>query len=178
MKKYIRYIFFMFLTFVFYISLAQGESKKLKTESPLSSDRQKQIERNLKKLKLEFRPYTFETEMSFFRTKDKKLSSRTVKELPRIQRHDLDEYEVRGLYISINRPKASKVFILDPEGKKHTLKVGDFIANRNGQVIAIRENEIVVLEERYSDETGEIIYQKATLVMGKSLSNEAGEEKK
>ncbi|MBE8221251.1 MAG: pilus assembly protein PilP [Bdellovibrionales bacterium] len=56
---------------------------------------------------------------------------------------NLEDYKLIGLVWETKIPKA---IIKDTNGKTHILKKGDYLGNRQGQIIKIREGEVVVLE--------------------------------
>lgn len=60
-----------------------------------------------------------------------------------LRNNDLETYKLIGLVWATKIPKA---IVQDTSGKTHILKKGDYLGNRQGQIIAIREGELVVLE--------------------------------
>lgn len=55
----------------------------------------------------------------------------------------LEDYKLAGL---VWKTKVPKAIIKDTEGKTHILKTGDYLGDKQGQIIQIREGEVVVLE--------------------------------
>ncbi|MBE8162973.1 MAG: pilus assembly protein PilP [Bdellovibrionaceae bacterium] len=56
---------------------------------------------------------------------------------------NVEDYKLKGLMWKTNIPKA---IVKDTLGKMHILKVGDYLGVNQGQIIHIREGEVVVLE--------------------------------
>lgn len=64
----------------------------------------------------------------------------------------LKNYKLLGL---IWKTKVPKAFIQDTEGKTHVLRKGDYLGDKQGQIIKIREGEVIVLEaHEEEDEKG------------------------
>lgn len=79
-----------------------------------------------------------------------------------IEKWDLDEFSVVGIMWGGKEPRA---MIKDPDGQMYTVNKKSKIGKNNGQVIKIREGEIVVVETTQHD--GEIRHETRTLEMKK-----------
>lgn len=68
---------------------------------------------------------------------------------PPLKKYDLNEFRIAGIVWVSNEPKA---MIVDPEGNTYFLGEGDEIGNRNGEIIEVRENGLLVREKRYFED--------------------------
>lgn len=132
--KIIMYIYFIFY-FLFSFSLKAAESNQVFVEA-------------VKDLRVQLSVYNYEQESlnpfksSTFLNKQKRKSLQLVLDDP-LRSASLESYKLAGLVWETKVPKA---IIKDPEGKTHILKKGDYLGDRQGQIISIREGEVVVLE--------------------------------
>ena len=68
---------------------------------------------------------------------------------PPIKRFPLDEYRIAGIVWIDNIANA---MIVDPEGNTYLLTVNDEIGNRNGVILEVNENGILVNEKRFFED--------------------------
>lgn len=68
---------------------------------------------------------------------------------PPLKKYDLDQYRITGIVWINNEPRA---MVVDPEGNTYFLGAGDEIGNRNGEIIEVRENGLLVREKRYFED--------------------------
>lgn len=66
--------------------------------------------------------------------------------LPPIQKYSLNEFRLVGVVLVGKDPRA---MIVDPEKNTYVLGVGERIGNRQGKIVEIRENGILVEEKRF-----------------------------
>lgn len=69
---------------------------------------------------------------------------RLVDESDPLQRWDLERFAVVAILWEVRQPKA---LVQDPDGKTYMIGKRTRIGRNNGQVVAIREGEVVVVEE-------------------------------
>lgn len=76
----------------------------------------------------------------------------------------LADYKLIGLVWETKIPKA---IVQDTTGKTHVLRKGDYLGNRQGQIIAIREGELVILEleEEYGPDNAQEIKKYQTKIL-------------
>jgi len=70
--------------------------------------------------------------------------TRVVDESDPLQRWDLERFAVVAILWEVRQPKA---LVQDPDGKTYMIGKRTRIGRNNGQVVAIREGEVVVVEE-------------------------------
>lgn len=68
---------------------------------------------------------------------------------PPLKKYSLNEFRITGIVWVQNEPKA---VVVDPEGNTYFLGKGDDIGNRNGEIIEVRENGLLVKEKRYFED--------------------------
>lgn len=68
---------------------------------------------------------------------------------PPIKRFDLNQYRIVGVVKFGGEPKA---MVVDPEKNTYYLGVGDEIGNKNGEIIEVRDNGLLVQEKRYYED--------------------------
>lgn len=68
---------------------------------------------------------------------------------PPLKKYDLNEFRITGIVWVGNEPKA---MIVDPEGNTYFLGKGNEIGNRNGEIIEVRENGLLVREKRFFED--------------------------
>ncbi len=68
---------------------------------------------------------------------------------PPLKKYSLNEFRITGIVWVQNEPKA---VVVDPEGNTYFLGKGDEIGNRNGEIIEVRENGLLVKEKRYFED--------------------------
>lgn len=62
-----------------------------------------------------------------------------------LQLFEIDRLSVIAIMWSVNKPRA---LVKDPSGKIHTVRQGTKLGLSNGEILAIREGEIVVMESK------------------------------
>ncbi len=87
-----------------------------------------------------FRPYGIFFENQVIQTKVGAVESTNP-----ILDYDIDQLSVVAILWEVENPRA---LIRDPLGKTHIVRGGDKLGNLGGKVAAIREGEIVVIEQR------------------------------
>lgn len=80
--------------------------------------------------------------------------------LTRLQRFEIDQYQLVGIIWGIDRPRA---LVEDPEAVGHVMEVGTYIGKNWGKVTQITSTEVVVTEE-YQTIGGELVVN--TITMG------------
>lgn len=71
------------------------------------------------------------------------------KSLPPIKRYSLEQFRLVGI-VSVGQQ--SKAMIVDPEKNTYVLGIGDEIGNKQGKIVEVRDNGILVEEKRYSED--------------------------
>ncbi len=79
----------------------------------------------------------------------KEVEPQLSKSLPPIKRYSLEQFRLVGIISMGQRPKA---MIVDPEKNTYVLGIGDEIGNRQGKIIEVRDNGILVEEKRYFED--------------------------
>ncbi|MCC6712346.1 MAG: pilus assembly protein PilP [Candidatus Dadabacteria bacterium] len=73
---------------------------------------------------------------------------------PPIQRYSLDQFRISGIVWMSGKPRA---MVVDPEGNTYFLGGGDRIGNKEGEILEVRENGLLVEETvRSEDVYGEV----------------------
>jgi Tfp pilus assembly protein PilP len=75
----------------------------------------------------------------------KEVEQEVSKSLPPLKRYSLEQFRLTGIMFVGKRPKA---MIVDPEKNTYFLGVGDEIGNKQGRIVAIKDNAILVEEKR------------------------------
>lgn len=74
--------------------------------------------------------------------------------VPPIQRYPLDQFRISGIVWMGGKPQA---MVVDPEGNTYFLGDGDRIGNKEGEIVEVRENGLLVEETiRSEDVYGEV----------------------
>ena len=74
--------------------------------------------------------------------------------VPPIQRYPLDQFRISGIVWMSGKPQA---MVVDPEGNTYFLGDGDRIGNKDGEIVEVRENGLLVEETiRSEDVYGEV----------------------
>jgi len=74
--------------------------------------------------------------------------------VPPIQRYSLDQFRISGIVWMGGKPQA---MVVDPEGNTYFLGDGDRIGNKEGEIIEVRDNGLLVEETiRSEDVYGEV----------------------
>ena len=74
--------------------------------------------------------------------------------VPPIQRYSLDQFRISGIVWMSGKPQA---MVVDPEGNTYFLGDGDRIGNKEGEIIEVRDNGLLVQETvRSEDVYGEV----------------------
>ncbi|HML96037.1 MAG TPA: pilus assembly protein PilP [Thermodesulfobacteriota bacterium] len=74
--------------------------------------------------------------------------------VPPIQRYSLDQFRISGIVWMSGKPRA---MVVDPEGNTYFLGDGDRIGNKEGEILEVRENGLLVEETiRSEDVYGEV----------------------
>lgn len=68
---------------------------------------------------------------------------------PPIKRYALNQYRIVGIVRFGENPKA---MVVDPEQNTYYLGVNDEIGNRNGEIIEVRDNGLLVQEKRFYED--------------------------
>jgi Tfp pilus assembly protein PilP len=71
------------------------------------------------------------------------------KSLPPLKRYSLEQFRLVGIVSVGQHPKA---MIVDPEKNTYVLGVGDEIGNKDGKIVEVRDNGIMVEEKRYFED--------------------------
>lgn len=79
----------------------------------------------------------------------KEVETPMSKALPPIKRYSLEQFKLVGIVSLGQRPKA---MIVDPEKNTYVLGVGDEIGNKQGKIIEVKDNGILVEEKRYFED--------------------------
>ncbi|MER3445928.1 MAG: hypothetical protein C4291_03415 [Candidatus Dadabacteria bacterium] len=79
----------------------------------------------------------------------KEVEPQLSKSLPPIKRYSLEQFRLVGIVSVGHQPKA---MIVDPEKNTYVLGIGDEIGNRQGKIVEIRDNGILVEEKRYLED--------------------------
>ena len=79
--------------------------------------------------------------------KEKKVN--ITKTTPPIKRYSLDEFRIVGIVWVKDDPKA---MVIDPEKNTYFLGKNDEIGNRNGVILEIRDNGLLVSEKRFFED--------------------------
>ena len=69
-----------------------------------------------------------------------------------LQQYDLDQYRLIGVIVGLESPRA---MVVAPDGKSYILKKGVKIGKNNGVVLDI-SNEVIQVEEKYYDFSGNV----------------------
>lgn len=73
---------------------------------------------------------------------------------PPLQRYPLDQFRISGIVWMSGKPQA---MVVDPEGNTYFLGNGDRIGNKQGEIVEVRENGLLVEETiRSEDVYGEV----------------------
>jgi type IV pilus assembly protein PilP len=74
--------------------------------------------------------------------------------VPPLQRYPLDQFRISGIVWMSGKPQA---VVVDPEGNTYFLGDGDRIGNKQGEIVEVRENGLLVEETiRSEDVYGEV----------------------
>lgn len=74
--------------------------------------------------------------------------------VPPLQRYPLDQFRISGIVWMSGKPQA---MVVDPEGNTYFLGDGDRIGNKEGEIVEVRENGLLVEETiRSEDVYGEV----------------------
>lgn len=68
---------------------------------------------------------------------------------PPIKRYSLNQYRIVGIITYANSPKA---MVVDPEQNTYYLGIDDEIGNKNGKIIEVRDNGLLVQEKRFFED--------------------------
>jgi len=104
----------------------------------------------------EYRPYEASGKRDPFRSF---LATTTIEDIdeemakdPK-RRYEVRQYSLTGIIWNVDAPMA---LIEDPQGIGHVLEVGQYLGNKWGKVREIRDNSVIVVEERTTTD-GEIL---------------------
>ncbi len=75
----------------------------------------------------------------------KEVGQEVSKSLPPLKRYPLEQFRLTGIMFVGRRPKA---MIVDPEKNTYFLGVGDEIGDKQGRIVEVRNNAILVEEKR------------------------------
>jgi hypothetical protein len=78
--------------------------------------------------------------------KKKEPEPEVSKSLPPIKRYPLDQFKLVGIVWVGAKPRA---MVVDPEKNTYVLGIGEEIGSKNGKVVEIKNNVIIVEEKRY-----------------------------
>jgi Tfp pilus assembly protein PilP len=79
----------------------------------------------------------------------KEVEPQLSKSLPPIKRYSLEQFRLVGIVSVAQRAKA---MIIDPEKNTYVLGVGDEIGNKQGKIVEVKDNGVLVEERRYSED--------------------------
>ncbi|MCL4245473.1 MAG: pilus assembly protein PilP [Candidatus Dadabacteria bacterium] len=82
--------------------------------------------------------------------------------VPPIQRYSLDQFRISGIVWMSGKPRA---MVVDPEGNTYFLGDGDRIGNKEGEILEVRENGLLVEETIRSED----VYGEAKIETKKSI---------
>lgn len=68
---------------------------------------------------------------------------------PPIKRYSLNQYRIVGIINYANSPKA---MVVDPEQNTYYLGIDDEIGNKNGKIVEVRNNGLLVQEKRFFED--------------------------
>jgi Tfp pilus assembly protein PilP len=138
------------LIFLLLVALSVFDIKALEAEEPGSSSVETTNTTNITTVPQEETPlYSPEGKRDPFKPfiriiqEEKQVTPRV--NLPPIKRYPLEEFRLVGIVQIGEQPKA---MVVDPEKNTYVLGVGDEIGNKQGKIIEIRNNGILVEEKR------------------------------
>ena|ERR1700756_1660635 len=85
----------------------------------------------------------------FIKIVEKEVKPEVSKSLPPLRRYSLEQFRLVGI-MSVGQQL--KAMIVDPEKNTYVLGVGDEIGNKNGKIVEVRDNAILVEEKRYFED--------------------------
>lgn len=85
----------------------------------------------------------------FIKIIEKEVKPEVSKSLPPLKRYSLEQFRLVGIVSAGKQPKA---MIVDPEKNTYVLGVGDEIGNKDGKIVEVRDNGIMVEEKRYFED--------------------------
>jgi Tfp pilus assembly protein PilP len=85
----------------------------------------------------------------FIKIVEKEVKPEVSKSLPPLRRYSLEQFRLVGI-MSVGQQL--KAMIVDPEKNTYVLGVGDEIGNKNGKIVEVRDNSILVEEKRYFED--------------------------
>ena len=85
----------------------------------------------------------------FIKIVEKEVKPEIGKSLPPLRRYSLEQFRLVGI---MSAGQQFKAMIVDPEKNTYVLGVGDEIGNKNGKIVEVRDNSILVEEKRYFED--------------------------
>lgn len=86
-----------------------------------------------------------------------------------LQKYSLNELKLVAVVVGLDNPKA---MVEDSKGDGYIIGKGTLIGNKYGEVIDIRENEVVIVEKDIDPRSGEALERTVSLVLEKSEEEE------
>lgn len=86
-----------------------------------------------------------------------------------LQKYTLAELKLVAIITGTENPEA---MVEDSKGDGYIIKKGTFIGDRYGEVVEIEKNEVVILEKEIDQSSGEIVYNKVSLILHKPEEEE------
>ena len=86
-----------------------------------------------------------------------------------LQKYTLAELKLVAIITGTENPGA---MVEDSKGDGYIIKKGTLIGDRYGEVVKIEKNEVVILEKEIDQSSGEIVYNKVTLILHKPEEEE------
>jgi Tfp pilus assembly protein PilP len=80
---------------------------------------------------------------------EKEQKPKTSKSVPPIKRYPLVQFKLVGIIWVGERPKA---MVIDPEKNTYFLGIGEEIGNKHGKIVEIKDDVIIVVEQRYFED--------------------------
>ena len=134
----------------------EAEVLQPKEEKPPVSERTSKLSNNIEGLDSNIRRplYSTKGKRDPFKPFIKEVPKREIeaiitKTTPPIKRYSLDEFRIVGIVWVNETPKA---MVIDPEKNTYFLGKDDEIGNREGVIIEVRENGLLVSEKRFFED--------------------------
>ncbi|NIP29444.1 MAG: hypothetical protein GTO02_03630 [Candidatus Dadabacteria bacterium] len=85
----------------------------------------------------------------FIQTPKEKNKAKISKSTPPLKRYSLNQFRIVGI---VWMDKSAKAMIVDPEKNTYFLGIDDEIGNKDGKIVEIRKNGLLVEEKRYFED--------------------------
>ncbi|MFQ5900455.1 MAG: pilus assembly protein PilP [Thermodesulfobacteriota bacterium] len=104
----------------------------------------------------------------FLRKEQQIVDVKDVKPKTPLQEYNINELKLVGVILGMGRPTA---MVEDPAGKGYVIKKGTLIGDRNGKVVTISKDKVIVIE-RFRDLLGDMQKSEVVLEIPKSEGEE------